>query len=202
MATLEAQNAKSELSCFHQRQPQSECGSGAGPADHAKVAAHRLHDIVGNGEPEPGAGPEAPALIDPIETLGKARQVLDALARAGLTVLGDVWHGGRVVGPGPAWRGAAAGSHRDAGFALEAPLFVAAPASGFAHWVVSDATAAVRFGGQPSANLFVAGEMMAGNVLGKGYTAGVGMSIGTAFGRIAGIQAAAAAQREAADADA
>ncbi len=35
-------------------------------------------------------------------------------------------------------------------------------------------------------NLFVAGEMMAGNVLGKGYTAGVGMAIGTAFGRIAG----------------
>ena len=30
------------------------------------------------------------------------------------------------------------------------------------------------------------GEMMAGNVLGKGYTAGVGMSIGTAFGRLAG----------------
>uniref|UniRef100_UPI00135AB9A6 FAD-binding protein n=1 Tax=Rhizobium sp. 18055 TaxID=2681403 RepID=UPI00135AB9A6 len=42
----------------------------------------------------------------------------------------------------------------------------------------TDDTAAVRFGGQPSANLFVAGEMMAGNVLGKGYTAGVGMSIG------------------------
>jgi tricarballylate dehydrogenase len=35
--------------------------------------------------------------------------------------------------------------------------------------------------------------MMAGNVLGKGYTAGVGMSIGTAFGRIAGTQAAQAA---------
>jgi tricarballylate dehydrogenase len=34
---------------------------------------------------------------------------------------------------------------------------------------------------------------MAGNVLGKGYTAGVGMSIGTAFGRIAGSSAAAAA---------
>jgi tricarballylate dehydrogenase len=64
--------------------------------------------------------------------------------------------------------------------------------------------AAVHFGGQPSDNLFVAGEMMAGNVLGKGYTAGVGMSIGTAFGRIAGTQAARAAaqskgvQREAA----
>jgi len=53
--------------------------------------------------------------------------------------------------------------------------------------------AAVHFGGQPSDNLFVAGEMMAGNVLGKGYTAGVGMAIGTAFGRIAGTQAARAA---------
>jgi tricarballylate dehydrogenase len=53
--------------------------------------------------------------------------------------------------------------------------------------------AAVHFAGRPSANLFVAGEMMAGNVLGQGYTAGVGMSIGTAFGRIAGVQAAAAA---------
>nr|WP_311527791.1 FAD-dependent tricarballylate dehydrogenase TcuA [uncultured Ralstonia sp.] len=50
--------------------------------------------------------------------------------------------------------------------------------------------AQVHFGEQPSDNLFVAGEMMAGNVLGKGYTAGVGMSIGTAFGRIAGTEAA------------
>ncbi|WP_020203257.1 MULTISPECIES: FAD-dependent tricarballylate dehydrogenase TcuA [Cupriavidus] len=54
--------------------------------------------------------------------------------------------------------------------------------------------AAVHFGGKPSDNLFVAGEMMAGNVLGKGYTAGVGMAIGTAFGRIAGTRAAAAAR--------
>lgn len=58
----------------------------------------------------------------------------------------------------------------------------------------TDDTAAVHFGGRPSPNLYVAGEMMAGNVLGKGYTAGVGMSIGTAFGRIAGTQAARAAQ--------
>ncbi|MDE2605683.1 MAG: FAD-dependent tricarballylate dehydrogenase TcuA [Burkholderiales bacterium] len=57
----------------------------------------------------------------------------------------------------------------------------------------TDERAAVHFGGVPSDNLFVAGEMMAGNVLGKGYTAGVGMSIGTAFGRIAGTSAAAAA---------
>jgi tricarballylate dehydrogenase len=58
----------------------------------------------------------------------------------------------------------------------------------------TDDDAAVRFGGKPSDNLFVAGEMMAGNVLGKGYTAGVGMSIGTAFGRIAGSRAALAAR--------
>ncbi|MFA7505860.1 MAG: FAD-dependent tricarballylate dehydrogenase TcuA [Burkholderiaceae bacterium] len=57
----------------------------------------------------------------------------------------------------------------------------------------TDETAAVRFAGAPSPNLFVAGEMMAGNILGQGYTAGVGMTIGTAFGRIAGARAAAAA---------
>ncbi len=56
--------------------------------------------------------------------------------------------------------------------------------------------AQVHFGGVPSDNLFVAGELMAGNVLGRGYTAGVGMSIGTAFGRIAGAQAGAAAVKE------
>jgi tricarballylate dehydrogenase len=59
----------------------------------------------------------------------------------------------------------------------------------------TDETTAVHFNGKPSPNLFVAGEMMAGNVLGKGYTAGVGMSIGTAFGRIAGTRAAHAARR-------
>jgi tricarballylate dehydrogenase len=56
--------------------------------------------------------------------------------------------------------------------------------------------AAVHFDDAPSANLFVAGEMMAGNILGQGYTAGVGMTIGTAFGRIAGSAAAAAAFEE------
>jgi tricarballylate dehydrogenase len=54
---------------------------------------------------------------------------------------------------------------------------------------------AVRFGGVESSNLFAAGEMMAGNVLGKGYTAGVGMTIGTAFGRLAGVNAASVAMK-------
>jgi tricarballylate dehydrogenase len=57
-----------------------------------------------------------------------------------------------------------------------------------------DTRAAVHFDAEASPNLFAAGEMMAGNVLGKGYTAGVGMTIGTVFGRIAGAEAAAASR--------
>jgi tricarballylate dehydrogenase len=44
--------------------------------------------------------------------------------------------------------------------------------------------------GKPSANMFAAGEIMAGNVLGRGYAAGIGMTIGSVFGRIAGQEAA------------
>jgi tricarballylate dehydrogenase len=47
----------------------------------------------------------------------------------------------------------------------------------------------VLFGNEPSPNLFAAGEIMAGNILGKGYLAGIGMSIGTVFGRLAGSEA-------------
>ena len=45
--------------------------------------------------------------------------------------------------------------------------------------------------GTASPNLFAAGEVMAGNVLGQGYLAGLGMTIGSVFGRIAGERAAA-----------
>jgi tricarballylate dehydrogenase len=48
----------------------------------------------------------------------------------------------------------------------------------------------VLFGNEPSPNVFAAGEIMAGNILGKGYLGGFGMSIGTVFGRIAGTEAA------------
>jgi tricarballylate dehydrogenase len=40
-------------------------------------------------------------------------------------------------------------------------------------------------------NLWAAGETMAGSILGQGYLAGFGMTIGTVFGRIAGREAAA-----------
>jgi len=44
--------------------------------------------------------------------------------------------------------------------------------------------------GSRAENVFAAGEIMAGNILGRGYLAGFGMSIGTTFGRIAGEEAA------------
>ncbi|WP_287759108.1 FAD-dependent tricarballylate dehydrogenase TcuA [Acidiphilium sp.] len=44
--------------------------------------------------------------------------------------------------------------------------------------------------GRPAVNMFAAGEIMAGNVLGRGYAAGIGMTIGSVFGRIAGREAA------------
>jgi tricarballylate dehydrogenase len=43
---------------------------------------------------------------------------------------------------------------------------------------------------QPAKNIFAAGEVMAGNILGKGYLAGFGLTIGSVFGRIAGREAA------------
>ena len=44
--------------------------------------------------------------------------------------------------------------------------------------------------GKPSANILASGEIMSGNILGQGYLAGFGMTLGTVFGRIAGEEAA------------
>lgn len=44
--------------------------------------------------------------------------------------------------------------------------------------------------GRPTANIWAAGEIMAGNVLGQGYLAGIGITIGSVFGRKAGQNAA------------
>ena len=49
--------------------------------------------------------------------------------------------------------------------------------------------------GAAFANVYAAGEIMAGNVLRRGYVAGIGMTIGTVFGRIAGRSAAQHASR-------
>jgi tricarballylate dehydrogenase len=50
-------------------------------------------------------------------------------------------------------------------------------------------------GGAPFQNVYAAGEVMAGNILRTGYIAGIGMTIGTVFGRIAGTSAARQAAR-------
>jgi tricarballylate dehydrogenase len=47
----------------------------------------------------------------------------------------------------------------------------------------------------PAENVYAAGEIMAGNVLRKGYVAGIGMTIGTVFGRVAGEAAGRHATR-------
>lgn len=53
-----------------------------------------------------------------------------------------------------------------------------------------DETAQCRNADGPIQNLWAAGETMAGSILGQGYLAGFGMTIGTVFGRIAGREAA------------
>ena len=58
---------------------------------------------------------------------------------------------------------------------------------------VNDSANVVMQDGTVGRNIFAAGELMAGNILGKGYLAGFGMTIGTVFGRIAGREAARAA---------
>jgi len=60
---------------------------------------------------------------------------------------------------------------------------------------VDQRTRVLMADGQPAANVYAAGEVMAGNILLRGYLAGFGMTIGTVFGRIAGAEAARHAGR-------
>ena len=55
---------------------------------------------------------------------------------------------------------------------------------------VDEGARVIMHDGQSARNIFAAGEMMAGNILGKGYLAGFGLTIGSVFGRIAGREAA------------
>lgn len=53
-----------------------------------------------------------------------------------------------------------------------------------------DDRAQCSIGNRSVSNLWAAGETMAGSILGQGYLAGFGMTIGTVFGRIAGEEVA------------
>jgi tricarballylate dehydrogenase len=55
---------------------------------------------------------------------------------------------------------------------------------------VGDRAEVIMQNDQPAKNVFAAGEVMAGNILGRGYLAGFGLTIGSVFGRIAGREAA------------
>jgi tricarballylate dehydrogenase len=54
---------------------------------------------------------------------------------------------------------------------------------------VDECARVIGAGGEPFANVYAAGEIMAGNVLRSGYLAGFGMTIGHVFGRISGESA-------------
>ncbi|MGH1350076.1 MAG: FAD-dependent tricarballylate dehydrogenase TcuA [Methyloligellaceae bacterium] len=60
---------------------------------------------------------------------------------------------------------------------------------------VNDEARIIMNDGTPSPNMFAAGEIMAGNILGEGYMAGIGMTIGSVFGMISGKEAAVVANK-------
>jgi tricarballylate dehydrogenase len=85
--------------------------------------------------------------------------------------------------------------------ALSVPPFMAyplRPGITFTHFgvAVDDHMRVMRTDGQPARNVFAAGMIMAANVLGDGYLAGLGVALSTVFGRLAGEEAARQARSE------
>jgi tricarballylate dehydrogenase len=82
-----------------------------------------------------------------------------------------------------------------AAIALMAPPFAAyplRPGVTFTHFgvAVDDQLRVVKNDGTVARNVFAAGMIMAANVLGDGYLAGLGVTLATVFGRLAGEAAA------------
>ena len=87
-----------------------------------------------------------------------------------------------------------------AGAALAVPPFAAyplRPGVTFTHFgvAVDDHMRVVKDDGGPARNVFAAGMIMAANVLGDGYLAGLGVALSCVFGRLAGEEAAQQARR-------
>jgi tricarballylate dehydrogenase len=84
--------------------------------------------------------------------------------------------------------------------ALAVPPFAAyplRPGVTFTHFgvAVDEHMRVLRKDGRPASNVFAAGMIMAANVLGDGYLAGLGVALSTVFGRLAGEEAARQAGR-------
>lgn len=84
--------------------------------------------------------------------------------------------------------------------ALAIPPFAAyplRPGVTFTHFgiAVDEQMRVLSNDGRPASNVFAAGMIMAANVLGDGYLAGLGVALSTVFGRLAGEQAARQAGR-------
>lgn len=84
--------------------------------------------------------------------------------------------------------------------ALTAPPFAAyplRPGVTFTHFgvAVDEHMRVLRADGRSASNLFAAGMIMAASVLGDGYLAGLGVTLSTVFGRLAGEEAARQAGR-------
>jgi tricarballylate dehydrogenase len=87
-----------------------------------------------------------------------------------------------------------------AAVALTVPPFAAypmRPGVTFTHFgvAVDDHLRVVKNDDGPASNVFAAGMIMAANVLGDGYLAGLGVALCTVFGRLAGEEAARQARR-------
>jgi tricarballylate dehydrogenase len=80
---------------------------------------------------------------------------------------------------------------------IDEPPFVAfplRPGITFTYYGVAiDPTGRVQRDGSAFDNVFAAGEVMAGNIMTRGYIAGIGMTVGSVFGRLAGKGAASIA---------
>ena len=86
-----------------------------------------------------------------------------------------------------------------AAVALTVPPFAAypmRPGLTFTHFgvAVDDHMRVVKNDGSTARNVFAAGMIMAANVLGDGYLAGLGVALSTVFGRLAGEEAASCAR--------
>ncbi len=82
-----------------------------------------------------------------------------------------------------------------AAVALAVPPFAAyplRPGITFTHFgvTVDDHLRLMKNDGRPARNMFAAGMIMAANVLGDGYLAGLGVTLSTVYGRLAGEEAA------------